>query len=307
MDQVSNVFHEGELAVQKMTGSDLIASRVGRVIRSTIDPAAIYFIAEQPMMVVATQDENGYVWPSLILSEKGFIKVSSPNTITVDLTKIRSSKEDVLYKNLEANSAIGTLYIELATRRRFRVNGTAHIEHTSLTINVNEAYGNCPKYIQRRTVPEASTSDPKSTSITGIKLTATEKSMISNADTFFIASQSNENKLDASHRGGASGFVEILSDDTLKIPDYPGNNMYNSLGNIAQNSKMGLLFLNFETGETLQLIGEGTLLFNQQSDEDDEKTGGTGRYWEFRPQKWIRTTRHHLGNWQYIDASPFNP
>jgi len=304
---MENVFHDGELQVQRMAGVEKIASRVGRVIRNSIDPGAMHFISEQAMLVAASIDREGYVWPSLLLAEPGFTEILAHNALAINKTKIRSTPNDILHQNLEINTNIGLVFIELATRRRFRVNGNATIGDTFIHVEAQEAYGNCPKYIQRRTIPETTEKAANTSIFKGEVLTTYEQQMIKNADTFFIASQSKNGKLDASHRGGNVGFVEILANGSFKIPDYPGNNMYNTLGNIAQYPKTGLLFVNFSTGETLQVVGSGHLLFHQNAAEDDEKTGGTGRYWTFTPEKWIRTQQHHLGHWDYIDASPFNP
>ncbi len=113
--------------------------------------------------------------------------------------------------------------------------------------------------------------------------------------------------MDASHRGGAKGFVEILENGTLKIPDYKGNSMYNTLGNFLLNPRAGLLFIDFQAGITLQLSGTASLLFNQSAGEDLQKTTGTGRYWLFETKEWILTEQHHQADWEFIDFSPFNP
>ena len=98
-----------------------------------------------------------------------------------------------------------------------------------------------------------------------------------------------------------------MDDGTLRIPDYPGNGMYNTLGNIYENPAAGLLFVDFEKGETLQLTGKGELHFNQSSDADLQKTGNTGRFWLFKTEQWIRTKNHHQVDWTFLDYSPFNP
>ena len=59
------------------------------------------------------------------------------------------------------------------------------------------------------------------------------------ADTFFVASAHAERGVDASHRGGLPGFVRVLGDRTLEIPDYPGNSMFNTLGNPAADPRAG--------------------------------------------------------------------
>ena len=83
--------------------------------------------------------------------------------------------------------------------------------------------------------------------------------------------------------------------------------MYNTLGNIHQNSKAGLLFIDFEKGNTLQIVGKSSVLFDQNSKEDLIKTGGTGRYLLFNIEEWIKTENHHNIEWSFISNSPFNP
>ena len=107
--------------------------------------------------------------------------------------------------------------------------------------------------------------------------------------------------------GGNPGFVEVLADGALKIPDYQGNMMYNTLGNIAQNGKAGLLFIDYKKRNVLQLSGTASLLFDQHNELDDLRTTGTGRYWLFETKAWIQTDKQHDLDWEYMDASPFNP
>ena len=91
------------------------------------------------------------------------------------------------------------------------------------------------------------------------------------------------------------------------FPDYPGNSLFNTLGNIHENPKTGLLFVDFEKGETLQLTGKGELAFGQKGVADLEKSGATGRFWYFQTEQWIHTTDHHYLDWQFLTYSPFNP
>jgi predicted pyridoxine 5'-phosphate oxidase superfamily flavin-nucleotide-binding protein len=219
------------------------------------------------------------------------------------------TQDDIFHENIQLNPDIGCLFIDLSTRRRFRINGYVSREGTQfITIAIKEAYPNCPKYIQRRATLLSDSLDQKGTTISyGKELGADERESISNADTFFVGTMNEDGRLDASHRGGKAGFVQTLSNTVLKIPDYQGNSFYNTLGNIACNPFAGLLFIDFENGSTLQLTGKAELLFDQRSIFDLKNTGGTGRYWLFETSAWIHTKNHHQLKWEFKDHSPFNP
>ena len=125
------------------------------------------------------------------------------------------------------------------------------------------------------------------------------------ADTFFVASAHPQFGIDASHRGGPQGFVNVLNEHTLRIPDYVGNSMFNTLGNFAANPKAGLLFLDFERGRTLQLIGRPEILWNQEDAE--EESGGTRRFWLLQVERWYEMAVPATVRWEFLDYSPFNP
>ncbi len=86
--------------------------------------------------------------------------------------------------------------------------------------------------------------------------TSVSRATVARADTFFIASFHPEGGADASHRGGRPGFVRVLGPDRLAFDDYPGNGMFNTLGNLLAYTRAGLLFLDFEKGDVLQLTGQ---------------------------------------------------
>ena len=74
------------------------------------------------------------------------------------------------------------------------------------------------------------------------------------SDTFFLGTTHPEYGNDTSHRGGPAGFVRA-DQHVLSWPDFPGNNMFNSLGNLAVDPSAALLFVDFTTGSALQLSG----------------------------------------------------
>ncbi|MFP6704553.1 MAG: FAD-binding oxidoreductase [Alphaproteobacteria bacterium] len=92
-------------------------------------------------------------------------------------------------------------------------------------------------------------------------MTKAQIAWINTADTFFIASgycDRGKNAAygrDASHRGGERSFVQVVGDGCLVFPDYAGNNHYNTIGNLVLDARVGLLFVDFETGSLLQLTG----------------------------------------------------
>lgn len=95
-------------------------------------------------------------------------------------------------------------------------------------------------------------------------LTERQQDWITAADTFFIGSAHVQAGTDASHRGGNPGFVQVHDSRTLRWPDYAGNNLFNTLGNLNVEARAGLLFLDFEHGHTLQLTGSATVSWERK-------------------------------------------
>ena len=169
--------------------------------------------------------------------------------------------DDPADSGLNDGDAIGLLGIELHTRRRNRLNGRVRRDGaTSFEVMVQQSFGNCPQYIQLRDfafVRDPATPAPAPPRELD-RLDDRARAMIAGADTFFVASYVDDAErgrmVDVSHRGGKPGFVRVGADGVLTIPDFSGNRFFNTLGNLIANPKAGLLFVDFETGDLLQLI-----------------------------------------------------
>lgn len=294
-------YHEGELTLQWATDEREASLSNGRVIAGTIVDRAGPFIAHQQLAVVATVAGDGQPWCSALVGPRGAFRVLDPTALTID-RRAASTPDDPLWTNLERDPRLGVLFIEVGSRRRYRINGRVNDpDGDPLVVTVAEAYPNCPKYIQRRhlVVAPAGVTTPM---ISGARLGAVERRLIAAADTFFVASANPTGQLDSSHRGGNPGFVAV-QDDLLTIPDYAGNSMFNTLGNLALHPRAGLLFVDFASGETLQINGTVDI----DLDADPVRTGGTGRAWTLAVTYWRRSRLDATLQHEMLDYSPHNP
>lgn len=250
-------FHSGELAVQQRMGQAEIAGRVGRMIRADIPAVAAAFLAEQPMLVIAAADAAGRLWASELVGPPGFIHAVDAGTIAVAARPVAG---DPLRDTLTGAARIGMIALQPQRRRRMRVNGTVTPDGAGLRIVTDQVYSNCPKYISRREIesyqPGTEQAPRRSTA-----LDAGQRAAIAAADAFFTATADADGNADASHRGGNPGFLEVLSPTRLRWPDYRGNSMFMTLGNIEVNPRCGLLVPNWATGGALQLTGTAELIW----------------------------------------------
>lgn len=200
---------------------------------------------------------------------------------------------------------IGLLVIDLSTRRRLRINGKATRKPDSSTdVETRQVYFNCPKYIQRRHLVTDNSQLPTTSVQDFDSLSPKHQQWITQTDTFFIASMHPESGADASHRGGYPGFVQVVNAKQLVFPDYAGNNMFNTLGNIALHPNSGLLFIDFEGGSTLQLTGTASIVWER---EHTQQFSGAERLVEFQIERVRETVNATNLRWQFSEYSPFNP
>ena len=302
---MKQIYHEGELSVQAQAGVREMASRVGRSIRPHIPPAAQEFLRAQPMAIVGSVDERGRVWASLLTGQPGFIEALDEHTVRIAAEPFDG---DPLGDNLRERAPIGVLVLEPATRRRMRLNGrVAERGHGGIYVRAEQVYSNCPKYIQARTWErEAGVSEEQVMHIVQREsaLTEQQQHLISQADTFFIASHHPEGGADASHRGGSPGFVRVMNGGALAWGDYSGNSMFQTLGNIAANPTAGLLFVDFERGSTLQLTGSARIVWNA---ERAAEFVGAERVIEFQIDEAIEIQNATNLRWHFLNYSSFNP
>lgn len=305
--RIDNPYHEGERIVQERAGERASAVMNGRVIASAVPVPALGFIGQQSMAVVTSVDGRQRPWASLIFGSPGFLTPESPELIVADLSRTWPHGDDPFWGNITHDPRVGMLLIELATRRRLRISGRVTVGGDSLSLAVERAYPNCPKYIQRRHLSDRPTARAGAftTPRRGTTLTEAQQSLIRAADTLFVASLHPEHGADASHRGGRSGFVQLLDSATLRIPDYPGNSMFNTLGNFAVHPRGGILVPDFANQRTLQLVGEVEIRWDL--DDSSQVTAGTSRFWDFTITETLELPLPVQAMWEFLDASPFNP
>jgi predicted pyridoxine 5'-phosphate oxidase superfamily flavin-nucleotide-binding protein len=283
-----NPFHEGEIALQKSTGMAERMRKIGpKIIRDYMPDQHREFFGQLPFMVAASVNAAGDVWPTLLTGKPGFMASPDPKHLLIDAI---AYQDDPAREGMQKGGAIGMLGIELHTRRRNRMNGTIKdVQGDQLAIEVGHSFGNCPKYIQLREFefqrdPKI---DPDSKPEESAHLTADARSIIEAADTFFVASyfdKEGDRQIDASHRGGKPGFIRVDADNTLQIPDFMGNFHFNTLGNFLINPRAGLLFIDFESGDILQLAGTARVIADAPEIGAFE---GAQRIWIFHPTRVI--------------------
>jgi uncharacterized protein len=301
-------FHEGELEAQQRAGESLTAAANSPMIGNRIMSGAVPFIREQPMAVIGSRDADGRLWSSLLFGRPGFLNPAPDRqSLQIHISAELQDPGDPLWKNIKGNRQVGTLVIELATRRRIRVNGRLTSSTNGLlTIQVEESFVNCPKYIQRRVIQFESspTQDPLvDAEQTSDQLQSRQRELVERADTLFVTSAHPARGLDTSHRGGNPGFVEVIDNKTLRIPDYQGNSMFNTIGNLLVDPRAGLLFPDFEGHHILQATGTVEVLWAQPTDRD----GDTGRSWLFHIEEIREAPMQAALQAHFIDYSPFNP
>ncbi len=301
-------FHQGEIAVQKRAGESARARANGAVVKSEILEGALSFIARQSLVAVGSTASDGSLWASVICGAIGFMRADSPHAVHIDLGQAAVAQGDPVLENLAQDSRIGTLMIELETRRRLKINGRAVLENNELVVEVEKSFPLCPKYIQRRKVrlaADRASIDEQGFSA-GCELGSAEVELINRCDTLFVASsyaEDDSTNIDISHRGGNPGFVIVDSSRRIRVPDYSGNGMFNTFGNLQLNNKAGVILIDFSRQQALQVTGVAEVLFDQEDSEN--RTGGTNRFWTLDIEHWQRFIMP-CSEVEFLDYSPFN-
>jgi hypothetical protein len=276
-------FHAGELAAQQRTGTREEAERLSPM----LDPAElrggiVAFLADRTFAAITARDADGRLWTSALTGPAGFLEAVTPTTLAIHA---RLPDGDPLH-GLPAGQQVGLVVVEFALRRRVRVNGTLSAAGDGiLAIEVEQAYGNCPQYIHQRVLAQDDPGrrDPGDVRRDSV-LSPSDIGLIRAADTFFLGTTNPERGSDASHRGGAPGFVRV-GGGRLWWPDYPGNNLFNSFGNLAVDPEAALLFFDFDSGRTLQLSGLAEIDWDAAGRPGDD--GRTGRRAVFTLQRLV--------------------
>jgi predicted pyridoxine 5'-phosphate oxidase superfamily flavin-nucleotide-binding protein len=293
-------FHEDEAKAQALAGHQ----RPGRVaIRPFMPDQHREFFALLPCLFVATPDADGWPMASVLTGEPGFVQ--SPGPATLDIGALPAS-DDPAAPTFVAGTEIGLLGLDFTTRRRNRANGRlvaidVAIDKGGLTVAIAQSFGNCPQYIQTR---EPSPSAAAGAPVERLdRLDDAARALIAASDTFFVASRSRSGidggGLDMSHRGGRPGFVGVIG-DMLAIPDFRGNRFYNTLGNLLGDPRAGLLFIDFASGDILQLQGRAAI------DWDPEGNGPAGaeRLWRVEIARAWRRRGAFPFTWRFGDFAP---
>ncbi len=298
-------FHSGEVELQRSLGvADRMEVFGRRVIRDHMTDQHRDFFEQLPFVVTGAVDDQGDVWATLLAHEQGFAKSPDPKRLEFALPL---DLADPAVAGMDEGAAIGLLGIELHSRRRNRMNG--RIERRSahgLSVVVEHSFGNCPQYIQARNWQAASTQTGKLVAAENLpSFDAEARAAIAAADTFFVASYvdlpDGSRQVDASHRGGKPGFVRIDADGVLTIPDFAGNLHFNTLGNFLLNPRAGLVFVDFQSGDMLQLTGVAEVVLDSP---DIAAFQGAERLWTFTPTKIVRRKAAFPLRFDFIDWSP---
>lgn len=130
------------------------------------------------------------------------------------------------------------------------------------------------------------------------------KTFIEQRDMFFIATAGEDGWPEASYKGGEPGFVRVIDEHTIVFPVYNGNGMFLTAGNLAVNPRVGLLFIEWESGTRLRMSGHASI------DPDDPLTDtypGAQFVVRVRAREVFANCRRYVHRYELVERSPFVP
>lgn len=299
-------FHPGELDAQARAGvREQVADFGARAIRDFLPEQHRQFFPLLPWLLVGSVDPTGQPQASVLWGVPGFAHSPQPQTLRIDALP---EADDPLAANLYEGAPLGLLGLELPTRRRNRLNGTLiQRDDRGFELRARQSFGNCPKYIQVR--PWSAKPRTPGVSRRGQGLDAAWLPLLQHSDTLFIASQhaGARGGADISHRGGTPGFVHLAADGRLWLPDFPGNNLFNTLGNLLHEPRCALLLVDFTNGDLLHLEARAQVIWPDDRAPAVPALPGAQRLLALTPGAWtLRPARLPLA-FGAAEPSPFLP
>jgi len=299
-------FHQGEALLQAESGVDteLFDSMVEEGFRPELSATEVRFVNQRTFGVAGSIDAESRPWGSPLVGPAGelFEVVDSTNV----RIRPRSAPGDPLAENVRATGELGVLYFEPARRRRAKSLGRATVgSDGTISYRMHRNFGLCNKYIFKRgheVEPSAPGDLVVDTATDTIDvpgrptLDPDDQAQLEAADTVFLVSHHEAHGTDPTHRGGPPGFVSVRDPATISMPDYTGNGMFQTLGNLLLDDRIGLVSLDYESGRTLHLTGRGTIERSPSTDPFSERTLVIS-------VEEVRTTRPDIGRW--TDLEPF--
>lgn len=296
-------FHRGEVQIQAEDGVDTAAldAGVAEAFPPALNTNEARFVEQRTFSIAGTIDADGRPWGSPLFGASGeLFSVVDDTTVRVTPQVIDG---DPLIENIEATGELGILYFQPSRRRRAKSLGRGTLESDgAITYQMRRNYGLCTKYIFKRDhdgeFDQTGSGRPQPT--TSRHLGHDDQTQLEASDTVFVVSHHDEHGTDPTHRGGPKGFVTVVDDTTVSLPDYPGNGMFQTLGNLLLDDRIGLTSIDFHTGRTVQLTGHGSIV---ASDPDDIYSKRTLHI----DITEVRTTWPDVGGWTDVEAFELRP
>ncbi|KAI9926841.1 hypothetical protein ASPWEDRAFT_121344 [Aspergillus wentii DTO 134E9] len=280
-------WHEGEQKIQKLL-------RVPPQDNPTVpyfSPGAKFLLGRSPLLALGTVDKEGRPWSTIWGGKEGFAGPTTESTIgirtPVDIkydpvagSLLPVSVQDETTEDIE--KMVSGLAIDFETRKRVKLWGKkiagsrspagqdldtdGGADSAQLTIKIDASLGNCPKYLNKKHIVPA-VPDPKLIS-SSPQLSPGAIDLLSHADCLFISSYGTVD-MDTNIRGGPPGFIRVASNEpsgaVVVYPEYSGNRLYQTLGNLQTTPLAGFVIPDFETGNALYATGRAEVLVGKDA------------------------------------------
>ena len=245
------------------------------------------------LLAVGTVDDEGRPWTTLLGGEQGFAR--SLGQSIVGVKALADASHDPVLRTLLAQPRVSTpgeyetarefsaLGIHLASRDRVKLQGrllggsrvgnesslnTSQDEATEvqMALAIEGSLGNCPKYLNKKDIVLA-VPLPVPLPAT-LPLPQPALDLLAKADTIFITSH-HPSHMSTNHRGGPPGFIRVECNDSqsviLAYPEYSGNRLYQTLGNLILDPRAGIVVPDFDTGNVLYISGTSKIIFGKDA------------------------------------------
>lgn len=251
-----------------------------------LTPQASFMLQRGSLLALGTLDSDARPWTTLWGGSPGFSEPLGGNFIgtrtlvdgkydPVVQALVGDASDGEMIQPEDGGKMLSGLAIDLMTRKRVKIAGEmiagtvkevqvevkgepdTKQDQIQLVTKIDQSLGNCPKYLNQYELHSALVNSTLTSK--GSSLSDEGRALISNSDMFFLTTSSPVDA-DTNHRGGPPGFVRIISPTQIIYPEYSGNRLYQSLGNLKMNPKIGITFPDYETGDVLYITGTTDVL-----------------------------------------------